>query len=70
MCKAGSGGSIFAQCRDRIHNILGSTQCTNREMRAVITEYGGCVHKNAAKKWEAREQALQEKEAALTAVGT
>ncbi len=66
MCKRGSGGSIYATCRDRIRNILGGP-ASNRAMRKVIDEYGGCVHKNAAKHWEQTDEALSVKQRDLTA---
>lgn len=63
MCEPGNG-SIYVKCRDRIRNILGGA-ASNIEMRKVIDEYDGCVHKNAAKKWQEKEEALEAEEREL-----
>jgi hypothetical protein len=42
MCKP-SNNSIYAECRDRIFAETGLRRVSNKEMRVIIRERGGCL---------------------------
>lgn len=43
MCEPRRGGSIYKECRDILFAMNGTERMTNRKMRRIIAEHGGCM---------------------------
>ena len=52
MCEKRKGGTIYGTCRDQVRTMLGGKHVSNKDMRRILEQNGGCFRAvPATDKW-------------------